>query len=136
MLFILDELRKYFQKNLNPFLIQRGLPPLRRISTTPLSSDIFPSLQLNLREFSLAEQFSTPHIKVWRGAFNIILYLREDEEGANPLLGSYIEALRVFLEGIQTPFIFKNNCRNVTILPLKKPYQRGISFEFEILYIP
>lgn len=136
MLFLLDELYNLLKRDFNPFLEERGLPPLRRVALDPLSSDIFPSLNITLKEISIAREFSSPKEKVWRGVFYLSLLLREDGEGDTPLLGSYIEALWEFLEKRETPPIFRGSCLRISPLPLKKPLQRGISIEYEVLYLP
>lgn len=136
MLFLLDSLYHLLKQRLNPFLQERGLPPLRRFSLLPLSADIFPSLNLSLKEVSPAEEFLCSKDKVWRATFNLSLLLYEDGEGDSSLLGSYIEALKEFLEGINTPPIFKSSCEKISPLLLKKPLQRGINIEFTVLYLP
>ncbi len=132
---VLDELFELLKRELNPFLQEKGLPPLKRFSLQPLTSDILPSLNLALKETSLAEEFPSPKGKVWRGTFQISLLLKEGEEN-DQLLGSYIEAIREFLEGREIPSIFKGNLLKISPLPLKKPLHRGVSIEYEVLYLP
>lgn len=133
---LIDKLYTILRQELNPFLQERGLPPIRRFSLHSFSSDILPSLNIALKEFALTDEPSSVKEKVWRGTFIISLLLREDGERDSPLLGPYVQALREFLEGMKTLPIIKGTCMRISPIPSKKPLQRGISIEFEILYLP
>lgn len=136
MHFLLDEFYDLLKRELNPYLGEKGLSPLKRFSLQPLSSDILPSLNITLKELSVAKELSSQKEKAWRGIFSLSLLLRESGEDEEPQLSSYVEAICQFLEERKISPILKGACLKISPLPSKKPLQRGVNIEYEILYLP
>ncbi|MBC7327545.1 hypothetical protein H5T87_05465 [bacterium] len=136
MRFVLDEIYKYIEQNLNDFLEERGLLPFRRIALGPFSSDITPSLNLSLKELKIADEFASPNSNVWKGVLILTVFLREDGEKGDSFMSSYLQAVCDFLESREMSPFFKISCRKITSVKVQKPLLRGMDIELEVLYLP
>ncbi|MGC8842800.1 MAG: hypothetical protein ACP5QS_02570 [bacterium] len=131
---ILFEVYDLLKQGLNPFLIARGLQPIKRFSLVPIPKDIFPSLCVLFRELGRAEEFSSPKKKIMKGVFNLFLILREEGKD-DSLIFDYCEAICDFLEENKPEAIFWGKCGKISPLSLNSPSKRGMNIEYEVFYL-